>query len=120
MKTVSAAIDIDAPLAQVWAILTDLDRYREWNPLFVEASGDVATGQRVRLRTRQPNGRLMMIKPKITVARPETELWWATGLPGLAGGEHSFTLTPAAPGTLNEALKQRAEARAAGHTGSAS
>jgi hypothetical protein len=150
MKTVSAAIDIDAPIAQVWAILTDLDRYREWNPLFVEASGDVATGQRVRLRTRQPNGRLMTIKPKITVARPETELRWATGLPGLVGGEHSFTLTPAPPGTrvvqieifkgllisltgqttadnaersfqaLNEALKQRAEARAAGPTGSAS
>jgi hypothetical protein len=150
MKTVSAAIDIDAPPAQVWAILTDLDRYREWNPLFVEASGDVATGQRVRLRTRQPSGRLMTIKPRITVARPETELRWSIGLPGLVGGEHSFTLTPAGPGTrvvqseifkgllisltgqttvghaersfqaLNEALKQRAEARAAGPAGSAS
>jgi uncharacterized protein YndB with AHSA1/START domain len=44
MKTMSATIDIDAPPAEVWAILTDLGRYREWNPLFVEASGNVAVG----------------------------------------------------------------------------
>lgn len=31
----SAAIDIDAPLEQVWAIMLDTERYGEWNP-FVE------------------------------------------------------------------------------------
>jgi hypothetical protein len=142
MTTMSATIDIGAPPREVWAILTDLGRYHEWNPLFVEATGNVAVGQRITLRSKHPaNGRLMTVKPKITVARPGAELRWTSSLPGVISGEHSFTLTPAGDGTrvvqsetfrgllarfsgqtlakaeasfqvLNEALKQRAEARA--------
>lgn len=142
MKAMSATIDINAPPAEVWAILTDLASYREWNPLFVEASGNVAVGQRITLRSKHPaNGRLMTVKPKITVAQPAAELRWTSSLPGLISGEHSFTLTAAGSGTrvvqsetfkglltglsgktfsnaetsfqaLNQALKERAEARA--------
>jgi hypothetical protein len=142
VRAFSATIDIAAPPAEVWAILTDLGRYREWNPLFVEAAGDVAVGQRIRLRSRHPaNGRLMTVKPKITVVEPGTELRWASSLPGIISGEHGFTLSAADGGTrlvqaetfrgllagfpgktwanadasfraLNEALKERAEARA--------
>jgi uncharacterized protein YndB with AHSA1/START domain len=49
MKTMSATIQIDAPPEAVWAILTDLGRYPEWNPLFREASGQVAVGNRITL-----------------------------------------------------------------------
>ena len=142
MRTMSATVDIGAPPMEVWAILTDLGRYHEWNPLFVQADGTVAEGQRIRLRSRHPaNGRLMTVKPKITVAQPGTELRWAAGLPGIISGEHAFTLTRTDSGTrlvqsesfkgplasysgktfanaeasfqaLNEALKERAEARA--------
>jgi len=124
----------------VWAVITDLGRYPEWNPLFREASGEVAAGQRITLRSVRPaNGRVMTVKPKILVAEPGVELRWAAGLPGIIGGEHSFALSPVNGGTrlvqsesfrgllapfsrrtlantstsfreLNEALKQRAEA----------
>jgi hypothetical protein len=139
MKTVSATVQIDARPEAVWAILTDLARYPEWNPLFREASGQVAVGNRIVLRSVHPaNGRLMTVKPKITVAEPGAELRWASSLPGIMSGEHHFTLTPADSGTkveqsetfrglltvlggktftnaeasfraLNEALKKRAE-----------
>ncbi len=139
MKTMSATIQIDAPPRAVWAALTDLGRYPEWNPLFREASGQVAVGNRITLRSVHPaNGRLMTVKPTITVAHPETELRWVSSLPGIISGEHCFTLTPADGGTrleqsetfrgllaafpsktfaraeasfqaLNEALKKRAE-----------
>ena len=142
MKAFSATIDIGAPPAEVWAILTDLGSYHEWNPLFVEAAGNVAVGQRITLRSRHPaNGRLMTVKPTITAVVPGTELRWASSLPGVISGEHSFTLSAADGGTrlvqaetfrgllsmfsgrtfanagasfraLNEALKERAEARA--------
>ncbi len=46
MKTVSAATRIDAPPARVWAGLTDLAAYPQWNPLFPEASGQIAVGSR--------------------------------------------------------------------------
>ena len=139
MKTVSATTQIDAPPMAVWAVLTDLSRYPEWNPLFREAAGQVAVGNRITLRSVHPaNGRLMTVKPKITVADPDAELSWVSSLPGIISGEHCFTLTPADGGTrleqsesfrglltafpgktfaraeasfraLNEALKKRAE-----------
>jgi hypothetical protein len=140
MRTMSAAIEIDAPPMTVWAILTDLSRYPEWNPLFREGAGEVAVGKRITLRSAHPvNGRMMTVKPKIVAAEPGVELRWASSLPGVMSGEHSFALSPAGGGTrlvqsesfrgllvplsgktfanaeasfreLNEALKKRAEA----------
>lgn len=136
----SATIQIDAPPMAVWAVLTDLSRYPEWNPLFREASGEVAVGKRIRLRSVHPaNGRMMTVQPKIVTAEPGAELRWTSSLPGIISGEHSFTLSPVDGGTrlvqsesfrgllvpfsgktfarsdasfraLNEALKKRAEA----------
>jgi hypothetical protein len=100
MKTVSATTQIDAPPMAVWAVLTDLSRYPEWNPLFREASGEVAVGERITLRAVQPaNGRLMTVKAKIVAASPGVELRWASALPGIMSGEHSFVLTPLNGGT---------------------
>jgi hypothetical protein len=140
MKTVSATIEIAAPPMAVWAVLTDLARYPEWNPLFPEASGEAAVGKRIKLRSVHPaNGRMMTVKPRILAAEPGVELRWAASLPGIISGEHSFVLSPANGGTrlvqseslrgllvpfsgktitrseasfqaLNEALKKRAEA----------
>ena len=100
MKTVSATTQIDAPPMAVWAVLTDLSRYPEWNPLFREASGEVAVGERITLRVVQPsNGRLMTVKAKIVAADPGAELRWASNLTGIMSGEHSFVLTPLDGGT---------------------
>ncbi len=140
MKTMSATVQIDAPPMTVWAILTDLNSYPDWNPLFREASGLITVGSRITLRSVHPaNGRLMTVKPKITAADPGAELRWVSSLPGIISGEHSFTLTEADGGTrlvqaetfrgllvpfsgrtfarsevsfrgLNEAIKKRAEA----------
>ena len=100
MKTVSATTQIDAPPMAVWAVLTDLPRYPEWNPLFREASGEVAVGGRITLRAVQPaNGRLMTVKAKIVAADPGAELRWASALPAIMSGEHSFVLTPLNGGT---------------------
>jgi hypothetical protein len=140
MKIISAAIEIGAPPMTVWTVITDLGHYPEWNPLFREASGEIAVGQRITLRSVHPaNGRMMTVKPKIIVVEPGVELRWAAGLPGIIGGEHSFALSTRRGGTrlvqsetfrgllapfsgktmgntstsfreLNEALKKRAEA----------
>lgn len=111
----------------------------EWNPLFREASGQVAVGARLTLESVRPaNGRLMTVRPKVLAAEPARKLRWMASLPGVMTGEHSFTLSPADGGTrlvqsetfrgllvhfsgttisriqpqfeaLNQALKERAE-----------
>ena len=50
VKTVTATIEIDATPAEVWAVLTDLASYPQWNPLFPEASGDLVAGKRITLK----------------------------------------------------------------------
>jgi hypothetical protein len=99
MKTISATIEIDATPAQVWAVLTDLASYPQWNPLFPEASGDLAAGKRITLKSHPSSGRPMTIRPKIVAVKPDAELRWISSLPGIIGGEHAFTLTPAGGGT---------------------
>ena len=73
MKTVSATIQMDARQKRVWAALTDLAAYPRWNPLFPEASGQIAIGSRLTLKTVRPNGRTMTIKPKILACKPNAE-----------------------------------------------
>lgn len=40
----SVTVDIAAPRKEVWDVLIDFERYREWNPFCVEASGKLKLG----------------------------------------------------------------------------
>jgi hypothetical protein len=100
MTTVSAATWIDAAPAAVWAVLTDLSRFPEWNPLFPAAAGDLAVGQRITLRRAPGGGFPATIRPRVTTLTPDSELSWESHLPGLIAGEHRFTLKPGNGGTL--------------------
>ena len=104
MEMVSAAAWIDASPDAVWAVLADLTRYPEWNPLFPEATGELAAGQRVTLRSARDGGRRTTIRPRLTAVTPAAELRWkgrpARMPPVLIAGEHTLTLKGANGGTL--------------------
>jgi hypothetical protein len=140
---ISAAIEIAATPERVWAVLTDLASYPQWNPVFREASGQVAVGNRITLTSTQPaTGHTMTVKVKVLTAEPATELRWVSNVLGLMTSKRSFTLSPANGGTrlvqiqtyrglftrfppktvnriqasfeaINEAIRQRAEDGAA-------
>lgn len=134
-----ASIQIDAPPALVWDILTDVDGHADWNPFLVSMSGQLREGERLTNVMRQSNGKEMTFRPVVLSVRPEQELRWLGRLflPRLFDGEHTFLLAPNNGGThfiqkeafrgiglwfvdieqfrhdfeaLNRALKQRAEA----------
>ena len=97
---ISATIEIAAPPEQVWAVLTDLASYPEWNPVFREASGQLTPGNRVRITSTQPeSGHTMTVKVKVLTAEPTTELRWVSSVLGLMTSEHSFILSPTSGGT---------------------
>jgi hypothetical protein len=96
--TVTAMIEIDAPPAEVWAVLTDLSRYPQWNPHISAGTGQVVAGNRLTLRMYPPKGRAVTLRPLVLAAVPGAEWRLRGGLPGIAGrliftGEHSFMLT---------------------------
>ncbi len=97
---ISATIEIAAPPEQVWAVLTDLARYPDWNPVFREASGQLTPGNRVTITSTQAeSGRTMTVKVKVLTAEPATELRWGWRVLGLMTSEHSFVLSPTTGGT---------------------
>ena len=101
MKSVLTTVDIDAPAAVVWEVLTDLDRYAEWNPFVVEAAGEAAVGARLEVRISPPGGRATTFRPTVTAADPERRFAWLgrLGVPGLFDGAHRFELERRADGT---------------------
>ena len=92
---VSTEIVIEAEPDDVWAVLTDLDNYADWNPFIVSARGRVAAGERLVNRMQPPGGKAMTFKPTVTAVEPGQTFEWLgrLGLPGVFDGRHRFDLT---------------------------
>ncbi|SEE00743.1 hypothetical protein SAMN05216532_6583 [Streptomyces sp. 2231.1] len=102
MRRISSAVHISAPAEQVWAVLTDFERFHEWNPFLVEAAGQAVPGTRLSLRFRLPGGgREMVFTPTVLESEPGRLLRWRGrfGVPGVFDGVHSFELTARDGGT---------------------
>ncbi len=93
-------IDITADPTIVWDVLTDLDRWAEWNPFITSSSGNVAVGETLENRLEPPGGRAMTFRPTLTVVDEAHTLEWLgrLGLPGLFDGRHRFELRSTASG----------------------
>lgn len=97
MIEVVASTEIAAPAEAVWAVLTDLSRFPEWNPFIRRASGVPRYGQEVRVRV-QASARAPQLRFRATVVGCERnhELHWRGHVlaPWLARGDHTFTIEP--------------------------
>jgi hypothetical protein len=93
MRTIQTQITIDATPEAVWDVLTDFDRYHEWNPFVVEACGRPQAGERLELRMRLGRA-TSAVRPEIIVAEPNRALEWlgAVGRRGIFDGRHRFEL----------------------------
>jgi len=89
-------INIDATPEHVWAVLTDLDAYADWNPFIVSAEGQAAVGERLTNRMQPPGGKGITFKPTVTAVEPGVSFEWLgrLGLPGIFDGRHRFDLAP--------------------------
>jgi hypothetical protein len=98
---IRSEIEIEAPPDAVWAQLTDLDGYEEWNPFIIRADGTAETGQRLSLRMQPAGGRAMTIRPTVTDASDGTAFEWLghLGVPGVFDARHRFELSPTPTGT---------------------
>ncbi|MFE3461852.1 SRPBCC family protein [Nocardiopsis aegyptia] len=101
MHVIETHQSIDATPGQVWEVLSDLERYREWNPVIVAVEGKAAVGERIAFRMLVPGGGESRHSPVITEAAPERSLCWegTVGAAWLARAVHEFRLTPSGAGT---------------------
>jgi hypothetical protein len=94
MKTIEVVTEIDAPVQDVWAELSSVSTYPEWNPFITTFEGELVVGNRVGVRIAPPGGRAMTFRPTITVVEERRRLEWLGRLlvPGVFDGRHSFQL----------------------------
>ena len=95
MRTIHTEISIMAPADRTWAVLSDTDRWGEWNP-FAKASGRFAVGERVAITLTPPGKSAITMRPTIIKLEAGRELRWrgSLGISGLFDGEHGFRVVP--------------------------
>lgn len=94
-------IDINATPEVVWQVLTDLDRYPEWNPFITSSVGKPEVGNKLVNRMEPPGGMAITFKPQVTVVERQKSFEWLgkLGFSGVFDGRHRFELEACPTGT---------------------
>ncbi len=94
MKEVYSEIRINASSSVVWSILTDFDKFGEWNPFIKEISGTLKEGSKLRVFIEPPNSKGMEFKPTLKTVEFEKKVKWLGKvlIPKLFDGEHSWII----------------------------
>jgi hypothetical protein len=94
MIELHVATEIDATPEAVWDVLTNLPRYRDWNPFIREASGTIGVGHQVCVHPRTSLGLGLVFRPTVIVCEEPHVLRWRGHFlsPQLASGEHTFAI----------------------------
>lgn len=96
-------VDIAAPPARVWSVLTDFASWDRWNPLLGRVRGRPEIGATVRFSATVGRAKVPLTA-QIMILEPEHELMWVGPaaprlLRKIVSGQHWFRLTPTATGT---------------------
>lgn len=96
MRLIRTEIDIDAPPAMVWDVLTDVAAYGEWNPHVRSVRGDLRVGESLDILVRRAGTRDRWMSVTVTSLAPAKTLEWVgrVGGPWLFEGRHTLTLEP--------------------------
>jgi uncharacterized membrane protein len=95
VRSFATTIDIAAPGARVWEVLTDVERWQEWTPSITSVkrldSGPFGMGSRARIL--QP--KLLPAVWRVIAIEPGTSFAWVSTAPGVrVVGSHSIMPTP--------------------------
>lgn len=93
MKELRTEIEIQARPDEVWQVLTNLDKYPEWNPFIKRAIGNATVGEKVEITVRS-GAKEMVLHCIVARVEPNKELCWKYHVisPFLFRGEHSFII----------------------------
>jgi len=91
MYEINNQIKINAPVDQVWQVLTAVDRFHEWNPVIRRVEGPLTVGETVRMTANSPDGEQQWTC-RISRHQDGREFAWrfTDRHPLLYRGEHTF------------------------------
>ena len=92
-KSVKAEIIIPSSPDTVWQVLTDVESYAEWNPVFVLKSGELKQGKKVTYQVTEAKSKSAVISAKVKKIVPNKLINQSGGLWGVITFDHTYTLT---------------------------
>ncbi|MFD1294981.1 SRPBCC family protein [Lutibacter holmesii] len=103
-KQIHTSITINASKEKIWKILTDFDNYSKWNPFIKSVTGEVKTGNKIKIELQG-----MTFKPVVLTFTKNNELKWLGHFwfKGIFDGEHKFKLTDNGNGSTNFEQSER-------------
>ena len=109
MKEVYSEIQIKASASVVWGILTDFEKFGEWNPFITEISGKLKEGSELRVFMEPPNSKGMEFKPTLKKVETEKKIQWLgkIWIPKLFDGEHRWIINQIEDNTVLFIQKER-------------
>lgn len=93
---VATELTIAASVEKVWGILTDVERYPQWNPYIRELRGTLAPGERIDFRFSLLGRITVPADARVLAVVPGRELRWAGHLlaDGFFRAEHYHFIEP--------------------------
>jgi len=105
MKSFATRIDIQAPVDEIWRILTDLPRWTEWNRTVERTVGNIDSGAKVTVFVKQSPGRAFPLR--VTELDAPRRMVWAGGMPfGLFTGTRVYELSAPAVATAVFSMRE--------------
>jgi hypothetical protein len=69
-------LGIAAPAEVIWEVISDLERWAEWNPLYVQAQGRLRIGGQLTLTEAIPGREHKTITPSVVDWVPDAQILW--------------------------------------------
>ena len=88
-------VEIEASPERVYAVLTDFDRYAEWNPFLTAVRGQLQVGAVLAVELSLPEGKTYELSPEVTHVTENNLIRWRSRLllPSLLEAEQFFQLS---------------------------
>jgi hypothetical protein len=98
-KSVHSEIIISAKVNAIWTVLTDTEKYPEWNPVFKVLEGELIEGGTVKYEFTQDENTTSEIPSKVIEIKENELLNQAGGIPVVLTYNHKYILKPIDEGT---------------------
>jgi len=102
--TCRVALDIRAPAARIWSLLTDADGFPRWNSTVSRVEGQIREGERLRLHV---PGTDRTFTPTVSGFVPDKRMTWTGGFSPVFKGVRTFELRPCDDGSTQFAMEER-------------
>ncbi len=100
-KEIRTQLVINSSVEKVWQVLTDFNKYPDWNPFIKSVEGEMIVDSKFKVKIHPPNGKKMKFTPTLLVYNVNKEFKWVghLGIKGIFDGEHRFQLIDNLDGT---------------------